>query len=151
VKERVVEILVYLMAEIEGNKRLSDIDLLDLQDKGYSASEISTAFSWLYDNMPIQDGRVVMQSSSSRTSRRYLHDAEKMLMTTEAQGYLLQLCELGLIEQRDLENVLDRAMMAGFERLTVQEMREIVATSLFAKPNNWKASRSMVNNSDTIH
>jgi uncharacterized protein Smg (DUF494 family) len=151
VKERVVEILVYLMAEIEGNKRLSDIDLLDLQDKGYSQSEISAAFSWLYDNLPIQDGRVVMQANSSRASRRLLHDAEKMIMTTEAHGYLLQLCELGLIEQRDLENVLERAMMAGFEKISIQEMREIVASALFAKPNNWKVSRSMLNNSETIH
>ncbi len=150
-KERVVEILVYLMAEIERNKRLSEIDLLDLQDKGYSQSEISAAFSWLYDNLPIQDGRIVMQVPSSRASRRQLHEAEKMMMTTEAQGYLLQLCELGLIEQRDLENVLERAMMAGFEKLSIYDIREVVAAALFAKPNNWISSRSMLNNSDMIH
>ncbi|MEK7250097.1 MAG: DUF494 family protein [Bacteroidota bacterium] len=150
-KERVVEILVYLMAEIDANKRLSEIDLDDLKSKGYTQSEISAAFSWLYDNLPVQDGVVVRGAIASKESRRVLHDAEKLMMTTDAQGYLMQLCEVGLLENRDLENVIERAMMSGFEKLSMYEMREIVAAVLFARSNNWYESRSMLNNNDTIH
>ncbi len=150
-KERVVEILVYLMSGIDANKRLSEIDLDDLKSKGYTQSEISAAFSWLYDNLPVQDGVVVRGAIASKESRRVLHDAEKFMMTTDAQGYLMQLCEVGLLENRDLENVIERAMMSGFEKLSMFEIREIVAAVLFARSSNWYESRSMVNNNETIH
>ena len=150
-KERVVEILVYLMSEIEANKRLSEINLEDLADKGYTQSEISAAFSWLYDNLPVQDGHIVLQTKSSEESRRQLHDAEKMVLTTEAQGYLMQLCELRLLDNFDLETVLERAMMLGLERLSMDDMREIVAVVLSAKTTQGRAGRSMFNSNDMIH
>ncbi len=150
-KERVVEILVYLMFEIESNKRLSEIDVVDLKEKGYTPSEISAAFSWLYDNFPVQDGRVTLQGIPSRESRRLLHDAEKLIMSTEAQGYLMQLYELGLIDNRDMEGVLERAITSGFEKLTIGEIQEIIASVLFAKSNRWNERRFAINNNDTIH
>jgi len=139
------------MSGIDANKRLSEIDLDDLKSKGYTQSEISAAFSWLYDNLPVQDGVVVRGAIASKESRRVLHDAEKFMMTTDAQGYLMQLCEVGLLENRDLENVIERAMMSGFEKLSMFEIREIVAAVLFARSSNWYESRSMVNNNETIH
>ena len=150
-KERVVEILVFLMCEIEANKRLNEIDLDDLKSRGYTQSEISAAFSWLYDNMPVQDGVVVRGVVASKESRRVLHDAEKMMMTTEAQGYLMQLYEVGLLENKDFENVIERAMMSGFEKLSMDEVREIAAAVLFAKTNKWNDSRFILSNDDTIH
>lgn len=150
-KERIVEILVYLMSEIETNKRLSEIDLGGLKEKGYTQSEISAAFSWLYDNLPVHEGRVTLQGDASRDSRRQLHDAEKLIMTTAAQGYLMQIYELGLIDNRDMEGVLDRAMTAGFEKLTTGEIQEIVAAVLFTKTNRWHERRFTMNNNDTIH
>jgi uncharacterized protein Smg (DUF494 family) len=150
-KERVVEILVFLMAEIESNKRLSEIDLDDLKNKGYTQSEISAAFSWLYDNLTVKDGIVVREASPSKESRRVLHEAEKLLMTTDAQGYLMQLCEVGLLENRDVENVIERAMMSGVEKLTTPELQEIVAAVLSAGQHKWKEGRSILNHNDTIH
>lgn len=150
-KERIVEILVYLMSEIETNKRLSEIDLGGLKEKGYTQFEISAAFSWLYDNLPANEGRVTMQGDASQRSRRQLHNAEKLIMTTSAQGYLMQLYELGLIDNRDMEGVLDRAMTAGFEKLTIGEIQEIVAAVLFTKVNRWHERQFTMNNNDTIH
>lgn len=150
-KERVVEILVILMSEIEANKRLSDIDLEVLKRRGYTQTEISAAFSWLYDNMPVQDGIVVRGALAAKESHRILHEAEKMMMSTEAQGYLMQLCEVGLLDNRDLENVIERAMMSGLEQLTMYEVREIAASVLFARPSKWHESRSILDNNDTVH
>lgn len=150
-KERVVEILVYLMSEIESDKRLNEIDLDDLKRKGYTQSEISAAFSWLYDNIPMQDGVVVRGAGVSKESRRILHEAEKLILTTESQGFLVQLCEVGLLDNHDIENIIERSMMSGLEKLTMTEVREIVAAVLSAKPNKWNESRSMLNNNETIH
>ena len=51
-----------------------------------------------------------------------------------------------------METVIERAMMAGYEKLTVTEIREIVASVLFARGGGDQAgNRSMLNSGDTIH
>lgn len=139
------------MAEIESNKRLSDIHVDDLTKRGYSQSEISAAFSWLLENFPEQEGRIVMQMRAGQGSRRTLHEAERMMLTTEAQGYLMQLQELGLLDNKDFETVIERAMSTGFDRLSVSEIREIVGSILFSTSTTWSERRISLNNNDTIH
>jgi uncharacterized protein Smg (DUF494 family) len=150
-KERVVEILVYLMAEIDANKRLSEINLEGLTERGYTQSEISAAFSWLYDNVLVFDGFVERGLPPSKESRRIFHDAEKLMIGTDAQGYLMQLFEIRLLDNRDLESIIERAMMSGFEKLSLEDVQEIVAGVLLAKHNAWKESRSTLNENGTIH
>jgi len=151
-KEKVVEILIYLMSEIQENKLLSDIDLSELKSKGYTQSEISAAFSWLYDNMELNRHGAVHHARPSEASRRVLHEAEKIVLSTESQGYLIQLCELGILGDRELETVIERAMVAGYEKLSVTELREIVASVLFAREGGGSgAHRSMLDSGDTIH
>ncbi len=150
-KEKVVEILIYLMSAIHDNKRLSDIDLDDLRSQGYTQTEISAAFSWLYDNMP---GGPSAAPSTAPTvgSRRSFHEAEKALLSPDGQGYLIQLTELGLLSSRDLETVIERVMTAGYEQLSVPELGTIVAAVLFGRDSaSDRAGRTMLNSGDTIH
>ena len=151
-KDRVVEILVYIMAEMQENKQLHDIDLLHLRDRGYTTSEISAAFSWLYENMPADGVESVRPGSAARGSRRMLHDAEKAVLSTGAQGYLIQLGELGILDDRDIETLIERAMTSGYIGLTVQEVRELAAVVLFSRDRRaGSTGHSILNNEDTIH
>ena len=150
-KERIVEILIYIMSEIQENKGLAEIDLGELKDKGYTQSEISTAFSWLYDTMHLSEGVLSHPARAAEGSRRMLHDIEKTLITTEGQGYLIHLSELGLLDEQDVEQVIERAMVSGYEKLTLQELQELVAFVLFSKSGSSGSNRSMLNSRDTIH
>lgn len=147
-KEKVVEILVLIMSEIQGNKRITDIDMQALQNKGYTPSEINAAISWIYDNMQLNDREHRIPSEARTGSRRVFHSAEKSVIPTEAQGYLLQLQELGLIDDRDLEMVIDRAMMSGYEKISIEELQEIVASVISAKGGG---KGFMLNMGDSIH
>ncbi len=151
-KDRVVEILVYLMSEMQDNKPLHEVDLSLLRDRGYTTSEISAAFSWLYENSRSERLEASRPGRAGAGSRRMFHEAEKNVLSTAAQGYLIQLHELGLIDERDTEIVLERAMSSGYAGLTVQEVRDIVATVLFSgeRPAGG-GGQSMLNNEDTIH
>jgi uncharacterized protein Smg (DUF494 family) len=152
-KEKVVEILIYLMSAVHDNKRLSEVDVDDLRNQGYTQTEISAAFSWLYDNMPGGlPGRSMPSSSAAKDSRRSFHEAEKALLPPDGQGYLIQLAELGLLGQHDLETVIERIMMAGYEQVSVPELRAIVAAVLFGgSPGGDRAGRTVLNSGDTIH
>ncbi|MER3524849.1 MAG: hypothetical protein C4326_12570 [Ignavibacteria bacterium] len=139
------------MAEIEANKRLSDIHVETLTQRGYTQTEISAAFNWLYDNLLIEDSGVVLQARPSRSSRRQLHPAEKMLLTTEAQGFMMLLFELGLLDTGDFETVMERAMISGYEKITLDDIREIAASVIIAKPRRDQGGQSLFNSNETIH
>lgn len=148
-KEKVVELLMYIMSEIHENKRINDIDIADLRSRGYTQSEISAAFSWLHDNFQQGETSLKRQKGSAEGSRRMLHEAEKYMISTEGHGYLIHLRELGLLTEADLESVIERAMMSGYEKLTVGELQSIVASILLVAGGG--ASRYMLNSGDTIH
>ena len=151
-KEKVVEILVHIMSEIQENKRLHEIDIGELKNKGYTQSEISAAFTWLYDNIQSGEVRLTRPTGAGRDSRRMFHDAEKQVLSTESQGYLIQMRELSLLDDTDLESVIERAMMAGYQKLSVEEVRDIVTAVLFAKESNGlSGGRSMLDEGESIH
>jgi uncharacterized protein Smg (DUF494 family) len=147
-KERVVELLILLMSELRGDKQLVEVDMSELQERGYTSSEITQALSWLHDHLQ-QGSESTTVASKGQGSRRVLHEAEKGVIPTEGQGYLIQLVELGLLGDRDLETVIERAMLSGYERVTLDELREIVAGVLSAREQG--PNRMYLNNEDTIH
>ena len=148
-KERIVELLVYIMSQIQAQVTLSEIDLGEMKNKGYTQSEITEALSWLYENMHVDNGVVRIPSHSAGGSRRILHDVEKSALSLEGQGYLIQLRELGLLDDRDMETVVERAVLTGYENLSVDEVREIAASVLFGKEG--RAHRPLLNSKETIH
>ncbi len=151
-KEKVVEILVFIMSEIQENKRLQEIDISELKNKGYTQSEITAAFTWLYDNIQQGDAQRPRATDIARGSHRVFHEAERQILSTEAQGYLMQLRELGLLDDNDLETVIERAMMSGYQKLSVEEVRDVVTAVLFVKDSTRPSSgRSMLNEGDSVH
>jgi uncharacterized protein Smg (DUF494 family) len=146
-----MEILVYLMSNL-ASKELVEINMT-LEDQGYTQSEISAAFDWLHSNIQLDSGWIA--PSASPASRRHFLNVEKQVITAEAQGYLMQLCELGLLNAMDLETVIEKAMGTGLEQLSLSEMKSLAAFVLSSK----KSQRSgddriqgfMMNNNETIH
>jgi uncharacterized protein Smg (DUF494 family) len=137
---------------MHADKRLGEIDLRVLSDKGYTQNEISTAFSWLFDKIHLGDNILPTGRRRSQHSHRVLHDAERNVITAEAYGYLLEMRELGLLDDMEIELIIDRIMMAGFGSVTIVEMKSVVASVMFDyDDSNRIGSRLMLNSKDTIH
>lgn len=140
------------MSEMQGKKALQDIDLTDLKNRGYTQSEINAAVTWLYEHIQGPGARGLQPGEGTRGSRRVFHEAERAVFVTEAQGYLIQLAELGLLDEKDMEAVIDRAMMSGYERLSIAEVRDIVTAVLSAREGGMRGSHhSPLTSEDTIH
>ncbi len=149
--ERVVEIIMFLVSELKSSKQLSDIDVSLLAKNGYTQSEISTAFSWLFERMNV--GQSVVDGSEGKdSSYRLLHTAEQMVIATEAYGYLLQCRQLGLITNSDVEVIIERVMAAGFSHVGLPEMKSFVAGMLFeVDGQQGTGGRVSLGSNDTIH
>lgn len=151
-QERIIEIIVYLVNEMRNNKSLGEIDLKVLEEGGYTQAEISSAYSWLFDQLAVSNEILPHIERQVGRSYRILHEVEKMVIAPEAQGYLIQLRELGIISDGMLEAVIDRAMISGYTEIGLEETRAIVASLVFEKGDLKRiGNRTISPSSDTIH
>jgi len=153
--ERVVEILVYIMKEIKTTEHgVGKLDLLseELSQKGYTENEISSAFSWLFDKIKDSFDELVKNTGPTLPSSfRVLHEVEKMIIVPEAHGYLIQLQALGLLDETETEQMLERALMLGTSRVTLQDMKKIVASTLFNPEGLFESTNQLSENYYQIH
>ncbi len=162
-RERIIEILVFLLGEARKHRSLADIDLKPLASLGFTTSEISTAFSWLFDKMaiaaigagmriePFAPAERLELVPTESTSFRIYHEMERGVLSMEAQGYLLQLRELGLMSDTDLELLIDRILASGIPTIGVREIKELVGNLIFEFDDSTRmGSRLMLGVGDTV-
>jgi uncharacterized protein Smg (DUF494 family) len=152
-QEKIVEIILHLVTDMKNQNFLDENTINKLVNEGYTQSEISAAFSWLYDKVQLGENLFIAdEQGKGSTSQRYFHEAEKLIFTPEARGYLMQCCELGLIDQWDIEFIVDRVMYSGFSRVSINEIKSLIAAAIFDYDDSDKiGSRIMLNPKDTIH
>jgi uncharacterized protein Smg (DUF494 family) len=127
---KLIEILIILMREINnrgvesGQMELISGELLNL---GFTEHEISTAFSYVIERMNLLKDA----PEPDPRSFRVLHDIERVFLSAEAYGYLLQLQKLGLLSIDEMEKIIERAVMMSTPKLGVNEVKSIVVDILF--------------------
>ena len=149
--EKVLEIIVFLLAELKMNKQLSDVDLNQLEKLGYTQNEINTAFSWIYSKIYTGD-KIFADEDKIANSSRFLHEVEQNVITPEAYGYLIQLKELGLLNNLDIDLIIDKLMVTSYNKVEINEMKFVIASYLLDIDDmNNTNSRMMININDTIN
>jgi len=149
--EKVLEIIVLLLSELKQNKQLNDFDLNQLEKLGYTQNEINTAFSWVYSKIFTGD-KIFVNDDSNTRSNRFLHEVEQGVITPDAYGYLIQLKELGLLNNLDIDLVIDKLMVTSYNRVDLVEMKYMIAAYLLDIDDmNNTNSRMMINTNDTIN
>lgn len=148
---RIIEIIVFLLRELQDNKQLSDVDFDALSKLGYTQNEINTAFGWIYSKMYTGE-KVFAADRTISQSHRVLHEVEKNVITPEAQGYLIQLKELGLLSDMDVEVIIDKIMVSGFSKINLDEIKAFIASYLLDLEDMTNTNRRvMLNTNDTIN
>ena len=142
-QERLMEILLKLLKEIDTSgsdmvrlKELSE----KLKEQGISENEFDAALSWLTERLQAQTfgGQEFFTTSQSI---RVLHPVERMILTAEAYGYLLQLEHANVIDKEQMEAVIDKAMSKGSHEVTLNDVKMITASTVFNPENSdWTTS-----------
>jgi uncharacterized protein Smg (DUF494 family) len=149
--EKVLEIIVLLLSELKQNKQLSDVDFNQLERLGYTQNEINTAFSWVYSKIYTGD-KIFVEKDKNTQANRFLHEVEQNVISPEAYGYLIQLKELGLINNMDVDLIIDKLMVTTYNKVELTEMKYMIAAYLLDIDDmNNTNSRMMINTNDTIH
>ncbi len=132
-QERIIEIIVYLLNELQQERNKKDqVDLTrELLVKGYTDVEVSLAFSWIFEYLknPPQERHDIDHEPSDQLEDH--PDFERLIISPDAYGFLLQLIQLGVIKENDIEMFIERAVAFGKDDISVDDLKSIVATILF--------------------
>lgn len=150
-QEKIIEIIVLILNEMRNSKHINDIDIKKLNRDGYTEAEINAAFAWVFSKL--DSGEKLLNEHQSETkSRRFFHPSEQSILDTEAIGYLIQMKELGIISDPDIELVIDKVFMAGYQKAGIYEIKLIISSLIFDfEDKNNSLNRIVLQNNDTVH
>ncbi len=134
-QERIIEIIVHILNEIRNyNRTLQNIDVKKLEKLGFSDTEMNAAFSWLFDKLYFESQKPLLSDIRvSENSHRILHEVEKMAITPEAHGYLIQLRELDIISDIDIELIIEKIMLNNIFPVSAEEIKGIVSSMILER------------------
>jgi uncharacterized protein Smg (DUF494 family) len=119
--------LVVLVAEMSRGADRQYVELdKELSSRGYSPDEIGHAVFWLSSRPAPRDGY-------RNRSIRVLSEFERLSLSTEAYGYLFRLQNLGLVDARQFETILARAIPMGADKVGVEDVKSIAYAVIFEK------------------
>lgn len=149
--EKIIEIIVYLLGELKKHKQLGEAEIENLSNLGYTQNEINTAFSWIYSKIYAGE-KIFTEENKKSKSFRMLHDVEKNIITPEAFGYLIQLKELGLINNIDIEVIIDKIMLSAYNKMDVEDIKGYIAAYLLDIDDMTNSNRRIgLNTNDAIN
>ena len=106
---------------------------------------------WLYhtvDESFFEDGQVLPHCGSKGTLRM-LNDFERSLISPQAYGYILQLSQLGLLDDLQIEELIERAIFTCAESVELHDLKRIVSSIILEgvpgfRPRliSWRSSES---------
>jgi len=131
-QERIYEILTFLLKKFfSKEKQMLDQNLItqDLVEKGFEIDEIQEAFKILESTKPLE----VKENEFPCKSFRMFSDYEQFRLSLDAQGALILLEQMGIVNQYQLEDIIDRVLSIDLPEITRREIAliaiEVVAES----------------------
>jgi uncharacterized protein Smg (DUF494 family) len=136
-QERIIEILVYLLSELNRDRAYKNkVSLTNtLTMKGYTETEINLAFAWIFNHLRRPMTGKGDQEYSFSDDMDHIADADQLIISPEAYGYLLHLLDLGIMKDNDVEMFVERALAYGKDAINVDDLKSIVATIIFGMEN----------------
>lgn len=163
-RNSIVDLIVLLARRVRLGESLSDIK--DESLKNFDKSEISAAYSWILQKYPFPtsikntgNAYLLADKSSKATStktnpdqnHRVLHFAERMLITPEAYGYLLEMVEIGIIDQTVMESVIEKVMFHTSDKITLDQVKKMIAEHLFESNRTNQSNHSFLKGNESIN
>ena len=150
-QDKIFEIIMYLLNEIKNHKKIQDVDIQSLMTNGYTDSEISTAFEWVLSNANKLE--IIYEGTDPLSkSKRLLHKSEKQLLSIEAEGFLIMMMELNILNEFDIDLLLEMLNHYGIKKASLKELKSVIAPLILGADYKYRnKNRIMLQRNDTIH
>jgi hypothetical protein len=170
-QHNIVDLIVYMAKRIRTGDSIAEI--MSEGAKKFDKSEISAAYSWILQRYPSgkapqpdtslngykrlakeikgKKNNAVTKPDDSDHNHRVLHYAERLLITPDAYGYLLELVEIDIIDQTTMEAIIDKVMFHSTERITLESVKVMIQEYLFESQKVAKVHSSFLRGSESIN
>lgn len=143
----VIDLIIHLVRLLRVGENIKDVTPEIL--KKYNNSEVSAAYSWVIQKM--EDGQLAPAKASKQQDTRVLHMAERMAISTEAQGYLIELYNMGILNYHQMEAIIEQSMMNNFEIVTLDRMKEMVKQTVFGNSTKGNAGSIYLRGNESVN
>ena len=149
-QDKIMEILVILMDKLRKHEKMDEqMEIIsgELLERGYTEQEISSAISWIIERaaFPKETAQV------GHNTYRILNEVEKVFISKDAYGYLLQLHTLDLLPAREMEAIIDKAMLLSTPNLGLDDVKLLAAEALFESGGSVSGNGESYLPSQTVH
>ncbi len=149
---KIVEALAKILEGLNNNYTLEEVNKTLLKDKRFDQQTVSVAFSLVFDKVLVKKASLKRGKKNVRKNLRIFTDEEKELLGTDNYNYLLHLMNVGLIDSKDVELILEQVMMFPENQITKNEINWIILLSLVDFDYEiLPGSRVLLYSSDTIN
>ncbi|KPQ00368.1 MAG: uncharacterized protein conserved in bacteria smg [Bacteroidetes bacterium HLUCCA01] len=146
-KNSILDLIIYLAKRIRLGETLNEIKQDALSE--YNSAQISAAYSWILQRHPkVSDKK---QPIIGESSHRILHFAERMLISPEAYGYLLEMVSIGLIDNKAMEHIIERVMFQSSEPIDLEKVKKLVENYVFDHDTMFKNHTSLLRGNETVN
>ncbi len=131
--ERIIEIIVYALRKFQEDRNKKDfLDLTsELVAKGYTESEINLSFSWIYDHLKKSNSTSTYIDESDLLNEFEPEDELNPVLSDEAYGYLMQMIHLGILNEFQVDQILEKALTSGLEDINTEQVKSYIVNILF--------------------
>ena len=143
------DILMYLFENLVHSETEIHVDHDELTDEllraGFHHDEIYKALNWLEKLSALQETSTkpyLSKSITTSVNRIYTHD-ESLRLDIEAQGFMLFLEQVGVLDANTREMVIDRVMEIDASEFCLEDLKWVVLMVLFNVPGKETAYAQM--------
>ena len=131
--ERIIEIIVYALRRFQEDRNEKDyVDLTaELLAKGYTDSEINLSFSWIYDHLNKTVSNDIYADELELLNDFDSEDELNPVLSDEAYGYLMQMIQLGILNEFQVDQILEKALTSGRENINTEQVKSYIVNILF--------------------
>jgi uncharacterized protein Smg (DUF494 family) len=118
-----LDIIVALVQYLKQGHSIRDIDGIRKKlPSSFTENELSAAYAWVLQR-PNQ-----LTPSLSHSYQRIFHAAERMILTKEAWGWLIELQNLGIIDSSIIERIIEKLMLQYQGKVDLITLKSMVST-----------------------
>ncbi len=149
---KIVEVLAKILEGLNNNSTLEEVNKSLLKDKQFDQQTVSVAFSLVFDKVLAKRARQKNRKQKDKKNIRIFTEEEKELLGTDNFNYMMHLINVGLIDSKDVEIILEQVMMFPENQVTKNEINWIILLSLVDFDSEiLPGSRVLLYSSDTIN
>ena len=139
-RERVLAIVNLIAKYVLGaeDAPISEQELVaELLSVGFEAEEINDAFSWM-ETVALQGPEQKKSDAALQTPPTYrlFSPEEQQILTTDGIGFLIKIRTMGLLSDEAQEEIIERAVRAAEDPLSLQEVKMIAALTMLSRTNS---------------